>query len=470
MLSTLPREILLLIAGYIEAQRDTINLARCCRLLQSLLQPTIFRSPKLRHNGVRSLSRLTNLLIPKPKLAQHVRSLSIRSGVYSRHGGWTVRYEPDTISPVVKEMAESEREASLWKAHLQRGLWEDPWLALLLPFLPNLEELEVEVYSGALSYTSMMVGRASQMKKPFSAEMALSRLKRVSIVRWDDQEGIGAGIEAEKLLPFFRIPSLRNFTGEVITDGSDEYEKKKVGQKRLGFSNVTHINFFNSSSGSGFRDLIRACAGLESFVYTHSDESVNGHYGYDEFGDEYGPMPFNPPALHKHLCRHKTTLQNLVLGYNSFSLRHYGPHTEAFFGSLKDFNALKKLDLSVYNIINWKYDEDERKYEAVNHIMDVLPASLQELTVGDLSFYNHIEVLYGITEQATDVVHQKDETAFSKLSKLEFRGSFRSGGWATTPGEEQLPLKPEITSMTAELHSLCPTKGVDFRLHHGPGP
>jgi hypothetical protein len=103
------------------------------------------------------------------------------------------------------------------------------------------------------------------------------------------------------LLPFFRLPTFREFNGESITDGrpTDVFELRGDGPSKHGydydedydppdydedpeeyfrqypgdekFSNVTHITLKDSNTEDGFSDLIRACRRLVSFVYEHGE-------------------------------------------------------------------------------------------------------------------------------------------------------------------------------------------------------
>src|SRR3954453_12011851 len=116
MLSTLPAELLLSIASYLDSHTDTLRLASCCRAFYPLLLPKVFTSLDLIEHRNGHLSHLVHTLASKPALAQEVRTLCVPNGWRPTSG---VRYEQEVILPILKSALGPDGNLSTWDWELQ---------------------------------------------------------------------------------------------------------------------------------------------------------------------------------------------------------------------------------------------------------------------------------------------------------------------------------------------------------------
>ncbi|RDW93382.1 F-box protein [Aspergillus mulundensis] len=153
MLSTLPAEILLLIAGYLTRRSDILSIASCSRRCHALLYPQVLTGLHYHKRFIkRQLYRLIRLVTQNPRLAKAVRVLrpTERNGF---EPFYDIQYDRDTIRSLLKAAASAsaieESEVLAWEMKLRNingvGMGLGPWFALLLSLLPNLKELALSV-------------------------------------------------------------------------------------------------------------------------------------------------------------------------------------------------------------------------------------------------------------------------------------------------------------------------------------
>ncbi|KAL4744946.1 hypothetical protein BDW72DRAFT_187637 [Aspergillus terricola var. indicus] len=353
MISTLPSEILLLIASHLTNSTDTLRLASSCQQFHALLTPQAYTIIELEDGRLWHISRLTHTLARNPQLAKAVRILRFGDKViFCEHYEDILYYDDNIIRPLLEAATSSSKQLAAWEKQLKANSREDPWIAILLPLLENLEELKMVIH-WPFTYTRRMLQRITQDPN----NTALNRLKEVSVKWWDTQ----GGLPTSYVYPFFRLPFLRGFTGTMLTDGcyededlyrdvfdneeKEEYEDEEAKEARYPgaecFSNVTRLHMHYSNSEMGLPDLISASKQLESFVYEY-----NGSTG------EY--TPFNPPAFYRSLCKHKKSLTEITLCEEVWGYSVDDPINTRFIGSFKNFTALKKLRLRGQNILDWE--------------------------------------------------------------------------------------------------------------------
>lgn len=68
-------------------------------------------------------------------------------------------------------------------------------------------------------------------------------------------------------LPFFTIPSMRTFKGQLLTD------KDIQPTLSISHSPISHLEFVQCTSALGFNDLIRMCDNPTSFKYTQQEDN-----------------------------------------------------------------------------------------------------------------------------------------------------------------------------------------------------
>ncbi|KAL4863003.1 hypothetical protein BDV12DRAFT_206857 [Aspergillus spectabilis] len=443
--STLPAELLLQIASYLEDHTDTLHLAFCCHAFYPLLLPKVFTSLDLIEHRHGHLSHLTHTVASNPTLAREVRTLRVNNGWRPTS---SVRYDPAIIQPLLESALGPEGELSVWEPALQDREDNDVYLALLLQLLPNLETLVLEPLS--MYFTGRLISRIALGEKPFDSNPPLSNLRHFTGM-WSTVE---YGLRSTSFLPFFRLPSLRTFSGKSVCDGGDsddeDYEPL-ISLDEPGYSNVTHINLQSSYSPLGFPDLIRASKRLESFIFNHSDTVC---YGWDEYLD--------PPKIYESLCKHRESLEELEIGYDADLAGNNPPEESDFIGSFTHFRALKKLRVQIANVLYWGGDwPDEDDPE--NTLQNILPVSLESLILEDLA-KSHIETL----AKALEVLLSGEKYRCPNLVYLEIRGWWMHEDQSTEESNaipRPIPaFLPEFATFKAHVELLCVDVGVEFCL------
>ncbi|KAL5048100.1 hypothetical protein BDW71DRAFT_33149 [Aspergillus fruticulosus] len=461
MLSTVPREILLLIAGHLPSPKDTLSLASCCHIFHALLTPYAFTTLDLDNLKPSHLSCLTHVLARNPRLAHAVRVLRLGDVGYSPPS--EILYEPDTMRPLLEAAlatsSSTSRKVQAWETALKSEYSNaDSWMAVLLPLLPNLEELAT-VFHWPSTYTRRMIQRVTSHRGDAGAAQPLSRLREVTF-RWWDTEG---GLPSSWILQFFRLGSLRIFRGIMLRDGDrydedmleeylDDYEpiegeeeeeeeeeeqpdaKAAEPLPREHFSNVTHLHLHCSNSERGFPDLISAPRRLESFEYEHSGQ--NGRLD-----------PFNPRGFYKSLYKHKDSLAEITVcedtwSYSVESNDDAAPEKQ-FIGSFSDFGVLRKLRLPGQNVLDWMLPNPDAGMRvgagARNTLDEILPVSLECLTIEAFQECDSVS-LTGYLEDFVGGGY------CPKLRVLEIKGCVRS-----------------LEESLANLAEMCWRRGIMFR-------
>ncbi|KAL3470867.1 hypothetical protein BJX99DRAFT_263808 [Aspergillus californicus] len=456
MISGLPHEILLLISSHLASPADTLRLASCCQKFHDLLTPEVYNTVQLEDGREWHMSRLTHTLARNPQLAKLVRSLRHSDGAIScyHHGAY---YDDKTIHPLLEAATPCSKELATWEKQLKADVGDDPWLAILLPLLTNLEELEMVIHWPS-SYTRKMLQRITQGPP----NPCLARLREVSVRFWDTE----GGLRTSYVYPFFRLPSLRGFTGNMLQDGrfegedlhrdESDYESDYEGDEAKEaaypgsecFSTVTRLHVHYSNSEKGLPDLISAPKRLESFVYEY-----NGSTG------EY--TPFDARAFYGSLCKHRESLAEITLCEDIWSYSVDEPVDVKFVGSFKDFTALRKLRLRGQNILDWEESGSGFK----NTLSDVLPESLESLIIESFDECDSV----GLTAELETLVRNINSTC-PNLAVLEIKGHIEKPAPLTTLNQEitwphPVPeLADDYIEMTACLASLCRQARIRFRL------
>ncbi|KAL2816487.1 hypothetical protein BJX63DRAFT_430185 [Aspergillus granulosus] len=194
------------------------------------------------------------------------------------------------------------------------------------------------------------------------------------------------------ILTICKLPSIRSVTTDLV----DEYD---VGEDlEPGSSNITHIAIHHSSMSSSYlAPIICMCKELHDFSYSVGGRSTNDG-GY--------PL-FNPKTIIRALLFHKQTLGNLDLDVESYihqftSSCDYAyilldfdrpdylegepeiPGLRAQSGSLRDFQALKRLSIGIGFLFYFAggtdrdYNSDQNSY---CKLISSLPPNLEYLCI-----------------------------------------------------------------------------------------
>ncbi|KAL4880774.1 hypothetical protein BJY04DRAFT_218932 [Aspergillus karnatakaensis] len=405
MFTDLPQDLLPEIAKHLD-QSDALNFSCAHPDMRPLIMLEIHRSPELYGNTIRSLNRFTINMIKNPEWANKVRCLTVRTG-----GHKVNQISDDDRNEIRLLRARREKRFTEWEQALYQPDYEDPWLALLLPMLPNLETLDLALHF-ALPYTRRMLD-----EDPSS----LQRLRRLNISR----QGYGL-LTPSDVLPFFCIESLREFTGHSIMDDEDDEDEEEEEEEEApltsnaltntGFSDVSSLSLVACYSRTAFAALMNACKGLQSFKCTY-----RGIYG-----------TVNLSFLLPLLRRQRGTLREISL-YQEPRPATAGPNADPhivvatagplpirflYLGPLNEFVQLRKLHIMASGIVDWGVNVPAMA--TINHLKDTLPSTLNSLIIDfetDLR-YNTATLI----EQLDQMLQLQ---TCPGLTKIELRGQIK---------------------------------------------
>lgn len=297
--ANLPTEILQLILGHLKKNHDWLMLGRSCRPLYNRIIPTRYEYIETPCYCIGIHKTLVYTLLNQPKLADLVRCLKFgrlpcgadpkvylnhqhghHDKLDSKQESFQSSQYPSSISgklrlsEIIQTLTDRKWEQTQWVEDLQSDTNRDPWLALLLSLLPNLETIELFWDGTGTRYSSWVLSRISQRYTPFDTRLFWQNL-HTAIVKVPEDEG--ADFTIQRLVPFFTFPSMRTFRGQLLTD---KYPEPTLD---IESSPITHLEFIQCSSVLGFNYLVNLCPNLQFLKYTQQEDDYNrGSPGYNQ--------------------------------------------------------------------------------------------------------------------------------------------------------------------------------------------
>lgn len=473
-LANLPDELVLMIVRHLEYNHDRLSLACSCRRLCTVTLPQVYTSITFNKLSTRLLSMLVDNILRHPALARAVRSLTLmnENAEYIderlENSFEGIAYDPALITPIVNAACRSQNARITFEEDLKSGVDEDPWLALLLPFLPNLKELHVDYFYEFFHQFKMISHRGLRMSRhlndgrlPFESLIEVSVM---NVIPYDNPP---------ETLQFFKLPKLRKFIGDQVIeiDSQLDYDSEEDGRvnspnvyfdildidstddddddsevpqdmdpslgnttEPQGYSTVTHIHFKRSISDIAFRRHILACARLHSFIYEYYNSS-----SCDEF---------DPASVYSCLFEHRETLEELALVQSNDNFVR--TPNKYMVPSLSGFTALRRLWLRAPNLLGPNPNFSPR-------LVDLLPPNLEAFCITDFEATDQ----RSLAEQLKGVIHAA-RTRFPHLRQLtvECRCRHCDVVYFGVPNSSM----PETGESAYTLHGACREAGIDLTL------
>ena len=376
-LDHLPEEIISQIVSHVSSNEALKSLALSCRRLNRLSTPRLYEYIDLFNHGeymhgdtFPKLKPLAALLVHRPDLAQWVRRFRL-DGVLTE-GGMTISDGgdfddaatrddagdspdiPDTClrgwhgaleSPfkeAVKAASTSRAEAKQWFKHLSWKDHDDALLGLLLPYLPRLETLELDLNEG--EYLQRLFERVGHRQRPFETWPALQHLRYVAFSNGTEKYGMSSNIFAAALcLPALRRIYCENMGSQDDEDGSPEAFRQQASRS----ANVTRLELENTVLHRHDMDhAVRIPKGLTTFLFNMGV----GHQSY---------APVDYTALRQALDQHQDTLETLWVGNMRCAYEEYfEDEVIEPFASFANFPKLKRLGLASIYLFGYNRDHD----------------------------------------------------------------------------------------------------------------
>lgn len=298
-LLTVPAEIQVRIICLLDDRYDRINLASCCSRLLAIVHFATY-NPQLKVPTPCSwkLEGLLHFLLHYPQLARGVRRLELGQPSCGSHNHPAQPPESldETVYSIVKKFSLDDQEETCWIDDLQRRRYPDAWMALILFLLPNLASLEW-FWGRGTKYTERLLNRVSLHEPPFNKNQTLRSLAEVFFKVTErtaagDPKTSDPGFQITKMAPFYRLSSMRKLTGQMVCGRVSEVVSPNS-------SSITHLELRQSSTSSGFAELIAPCTNLKSFRYFHMNCFENLHSAYNQRFSYHIPSEFMAPLGEK---------------------------------------------------------------------------------------------------------------------------------------------------------------------------
>lgn len=153
------------------------TLSLTSRNLNLIATPILYANITLRQRSTSSFLRTT---LENPRLAEHVKELFRKPS--TAHLGNSVLKKDDLerCHNVIHDLSASPARTASWKSAVGRGDWH-AMTSLLLILLPNLEEVTLFVYMGALHIGHGFAVAGLLQDSAISKSFAMASLKRVSL-------------------------------------------------------------------------------------------------------------------------------------------------------------------------------------------------------------------------------------------------------------------------------------------------
>ncbi|KAF2115972.1 hypothetical protein BDV96DRAFT_574890 [Lophiotrema nucula] len=406
---SLPVELVTRIMELVDSDATLKSASEASKAFNAIATPQLFRRLDLDAESA-SIRQVTTLLLRKPELANYVKHFSIR-GAFS-DGPYKAEDESPTLKEALKEATEGDdalaqeiKEAVAHDAHgdeehakwLRRAKYDDGLLAILLPRLPQLEtvDLEIPIFP---TYVHRMLSRMAKKEKPFD-NILKEAFQHLRSVLWaHDDNKYGGEINANLLL----LPAIKNVYLHRIASGDTEADEE-LARIEPGTSTVEYLEFmdcrFNDEDVKAFLSTPKE---LRSFIY----EIGWGHLSY---------CSVSFPALSEALERHKDTLEDLWIDYGFDGIEWQdGSDDSSPMNSFAEFSKLKRIRIAPDFVFGANLPEEaEVSVERRRRLVDFLPPTVESLyiTHGD----EHDELLYA----AIEVLLHEQVVKFPNLKELK---------------------------------------------------
>lgn len=308
-LTDLPPELVSCIVTNIASRPTLSNLARCSRQCNLLTIPHLYHCVVIReevrlgehHDG--QLRNLASLLMQKPDLAQHVRHFELHVEwlkmrvTASKSAQRLERYDEAeeelmTAAAKTSSLSEEEKIERMGRFSHTHRCYHDLILAFLLPVLPRLETLvlDVKLAFGA-NHLEHMFYKVAHRKPPFDVQPAFEKLKvfvhshdlfcarsvgyLVSLLKLPAIEEISGGFQSDFVVSHHENGWILDGNEHVDPSGLRESEHEVIGLDSSS-SPLTSLDLVSYSlSTEALAHILRAPKALKSVFFTVSAFAKN---------------------------------------------------------------------------------------------------------------------------------------------------------------------------------------------------
>jgi len=371
------------------------SLALVSRHLNQITTPLLYHT--FVQVGYSALPLLLRALVEKPELCLLVKKLVI-SEIEDMVRMDMLDFSQTDLEKLGLEgedLRYFERENPEWRKQIEEGQWQAV-IALLFLILPSLEEIDVESHrvsneGSPKGYIDAALAYAAARQLIPESKHCLRCLKRVSMAYYDSMMGISIDV----LLPFCALPSVTK--AKIYMAADEEWTTPSPALQY----NVEDLEFSMSNIAPDVLvKILRCFPRLKRLSYDNGGAVV----GYEDFLPQY---------MGRGIAHLQGYLEELIV-YNQEDVN--GDEEPRSIGSLVEFKKLKKIDLWYYCLLaaDADDDKDEGGEEGRPRLVDVLPASLEQLVLWQCK--------PDILDQLRDVLEQRQiGSSFLALKKVHIR-------------------------------------------------
>ncbi|KAF3029406.1 hypothetical protein E8E15_009690 [Penicillium rubens] len=372
-LPLIPLEILDSIFSLLD-RTDISRLSRACKQIHQQATPRLWRS--YCNYNQQPYNTFLRAIVTNPGRAKHVEELHT-SNVTEDDPHESSEDDVQSFQSAVSNLSVPDE----FKDHLNKGIKEgysDAMLALLLCKLHNLKNLFLyrpdicDLICELFDYVNS--GKSS----------ILGNLRRFSIETTDMSCAVGTVRDYGGILNIAREVQIVQLNDETMSPS----------RFREGSSAVEHLHILESGMGTdAMRVFVQSCKTLRTFNYT---------FGNVDYYDDH----FKPQEAVEELRRHKVTLEELTMLYDDDRLKQSWYDLTArewYMGAeLRRFTKLKVLRSGMHSLLGLlhaqsaameTYPADPRADRGRPELVDVLPASIEHLTImyADAQIIAHLQ-------------------------------------------------------------------------------
>lgn len=353
-----------------------------------------------------SASKLLRAVLANPELATYVRSYTgcgISNGLLSQ-GGEVLdvsEWDGDDFAACREALDEIEVEIEIdpervakWMSRIREGKWHS-LTGLLLLLLPNLEDIEMIDYRSdedgdmefALDISSVL------QESETTDQFVLQHLTDVSLSQFAPQDDdnsysfrpqpVSQYFEFEDVIPFLRLPSVKSVAISGLSDGMSEYAVPPSPEDTSFTTKDLEINNTCLEMSYLVR-LLRLFPSLRRFSYNHVAK---------EHEPDFLPQEIGKALAHLRPCLEELDISSLCEQNSAYT-------TQREIGSLAGFESLKIIDLEGDVLLGYPDSEDDSR--PVLNLCDILPRSVESLTIGPWDFPSrekHLRELLRVKEE-----------------------------------------------------------------------
>ena len=286
----LPRELKDEIVSHVPDQPSRYNLLRCSRAMYQLVLPHLYRHVKLTECHV-SIYKFTCQILEYHDRARLVRSLIFHpyhcqfslpglrriarcncTHCNCTRGNCTHRNctQPavlitevhESIQRAIRRARDSERHENCWLEDIMYKDSIDGLLAVLLPYLPRLEYLELTLIP-IYEYCNSMLTNVQRHGSGKYPETAFEQLRHVVAPQVGESDLTFSGISHYQLAHLMRMPTLKSIVGNLNTNSREEFAF--MDRREDGSSSVRSLRLEGSwLNRKIMRQTVTACQELRS--------------------------------------------------------------------------------------------------------------------------------------------------------------------------------------------------------------